>query len=414
MRLSWREREVNADLAITGSGSDWVVVFESRSGRMRNREYAIAVELVIQRFGALDGRLVAAELATRPAMSLAPEERALVIAPEYQYPVELRDVDANQLRGGLARAQQAGNGSNRMRMWISLPAAPTDDQLVLDAVLIGTDTGNPSNSPAAGTTLSGATAGFVPSGSDFASAAQISGSVDLGDSKQAAYDLLHDALGLARRPLAPGGTPHADLFEVAATALRIDTSNCENKVEVARIIVQSCGGTWISGIHDSTTTGSGGGGNITAAGLRTLLSAILETVPSNDLDPAVDALLAGFGQADTVNSLEVRPCAAAPLGIEQVVRRRVRDPRVVATVLRLAGGRCEACGSAGPFEIVTNGRAFRFLEVHHVRPLAEDGSDRPENAVAVCPNCHRALHFAADREARRKRLFEHVPRLQCE
>ena len=35
----------------------------------------------------------------------------------------------------------------------------------------------------------------------------------------------------------------------------------------------------------------------------------------------------------------------------------------------------------------------RYLEVHHLKRLADGGSDTIENAVAVCPNCHRELHF---------------------
>ena len=33
-----------------------------------------------------------------------------------------------------------------------------------------------------------------------------------------------------------------------------------------------------------------------------------------------------------------------------------------------------------------------FLEVHHVIGLAEGGPDIVENAVALCPNCHREAH----------------------
>jgi 5-methylcytosine-specific restriction protein A len=38
-----------------------------------------------------------------------------------------------------------------------------------------------------------------------------------------------------------------------------------------------------------------------------------------------------------------------------------------------------------------------YLEVHHVRQVADGGPDVIENAVALCPNWHRALHYAADR-----------------
>jgi predicted HNH restriction endonuclease len=29
-----------------------------------------------------------------------------------------------------------------------------------------------------------------------------------------------------------------------------------------------------------------------------------------------------------------------------------------------------------------------YLEIHHIRPLADGGADHPLNVAAVCPNCH--------------------------
>lgn len=85
----------------------------------------------------------------------------------------------------------------------------------------------------------------------------------------------------------------------------------------------------------------------------------------------------------------------------------LRDPAVKAWILQEAEGSCEACGEPGPF-VTPSGE--RFLEVHHLVPLAEGGTDTPENAVAVCPNCHRALHLAADRDRRREQVRERIPR----
>ncbi|MFC1652495.1 HNH endonuclease [Planctomycetota bacterium] len=39
-----------------------------------------------------------------------------------------------------------------------------------------------------------------------------------------------------------------------------------------------------------------------------------------------------------------------------------------------------------------------FLEVHHLFRLADDGPDIPDNVAAICPNCHRELHYGADRD----------------
>ena len=85
-----------------------------------------------------------------------------------------------------------------------------------------------------------------------------------------------------------------------------------------------------------------------------------------------------------------------------------RSPEVKAWVLFASDGRCEACKKEAPF--LTYERVH-FLEVHHVRHLAEGGSDTIDNAVAVCPNCHRALHYAFDKVARAQNLYKVIKRL---
>ncbi|MCK5943581.1 MAG: HNH endonuclease [Planctomycetes bacterium] len=100
----------------------------------------------------------------------------------------------------------------------------------------------------------------------------------------------------------------------------------------------------------------------------------------------------------------------APLRVERVVVDFQRDPGVRATVLRAADGRCEQCGQPAPF---LRDDETPFLEVHHVVTLAEGGSDTPDNAVALCPNCHRFMHFgaAADRAQALAKLRASVQRL---
>ena len=34
-----------------------------------------------------------------------------------------------------------------------------------------------------------------------------------------------------------------------------------------------------------------------------------------------------------------------------------------------------------------------YLEVHHIKPLSQGGEDSLENVKAICPNCHRKIHF---------------------
>lgn len=92
-------------------------------------------------------------------------------------------------------------------------------------------------------------------------------------------------------------------------------------------------------------------------------------------------------------------------------RHHVRDPQVKAWVLMTAAGMCECCDKPAPF-ITATGEPF--LEVHHLHPLADGGSDTIGNTVALCPNCHRELHHGAETPVLRERLYHKLPRLIAE
>lgn len=85
-----------------------------------------------------------------------------------------------------------------------------------------------------------------------------------------------------------------------------------------------------------------------------------------------------------------------------------RDPKVVAWVLKSSGGVCECCNSPAPFK--KHDGDF-YLEVHHLRRLADGGSDKVTNAIAVCPNCHRELHYGCNRDTLVKKSYENISRL---
>jgi 5-methylcytosine-specific restriction protein A len=70
-----------------------------------------------------------------------------------------------------------------------------------------------------------------------------------------------------------------------------------------------------------------------------------------------------------------------------------RNPDVVAFVLMRAAGTCERCHKKAPFLRRKDGTPY--LEVHHKVLLANNGEDTVDNAIALCPNCHRELHFGA-------------------
>jgi 5-methylcytosine-specific restriction protein A len=121
--------------------------------------------------------------------------------------------------------------------------------------------------------------------------------------------------------------------------------------------------------------------------------------------------------ADRVTALRKTGVNFIPVGAkvpEQVLvtsTTYVRNPAVKAWVLQAAAGRCEGCMQAAPFLGVDG---LPYLEVHHVMPLSNHGSDRITNAAALCPNCHARCHRSLDRDEFRLELYGQIPRLEME
>lgn len=66
-----------------------------------------------------------------------------------------------------------------------------------------------------------------------------------------------------------------------------------------------------------------------------------------------------------------------------------RSPYIKEMVKQIAEGKCQMCGEEAPFYDKND---EPYLEEHHVKRLADGGSDTMDNVVAICPNCHRKMH----------------------
>lgn len=108
------------------------------------------------------------------------------------------------------------------------------------------------------------------------------------------------------------------------------------------------------------------------------------------------------------SSLYQPPGNRKPASAAVSITQFQRDAAVKAWVLREAGGNCECCAQPAPF-LTTDGTPF--LEVHHVRQLAEQGSDTITNTVALCPNCHREIHYGENGLDLVEHLYRVVTRL---
>ena len=70
-----------------------------------------------------------------------------------------------------------------------------------------------------------------------------------------------------------------------------------------------------------------------------------------------------------------------------------------AYTLCRAKGICELCKTKAPFQ---KEDGLPYLEIHHIKQLADGGPDTPDNTVALCPNCHRLLHHGSSEEKKEK------------
>ena len=99
-------------------------------------------------------------------------------------------------------------------------------------------------------------------------------------------------------------------------------------------------------------------------------------------------------QPSSVRLARIKDASRLPAKYIVLATMYHRSPDVIAEVLLRSRGVCECCKRPAPFDRMSDGTPY--LEVHHKKRLADGGEDTVENAVALCPNCHRQSHYGAD------------------
>ncbi len=78
------------------------------------------------------------------------------------------------------------------------------------------------------------------------------------------------------------------------------------------------------------------------------------------------------------------------------LKRHDRIPTVSAIAKLRAGFKCEVYGcNYNPFIGLYN---IPYVEVHHIKRLADGGEDTLKNTACLCPNHHREIHFGENKE----------------
>jgi 5-methylcytosine-specific restriction protein A len=87
---------------------------------------------------------------------------------------------------------------------------------------------------------------------------------------------------------------------------------------------------------------------------------------------------------------------------QSAIRTLYRRSRAVKDyVLMRANGTCESCKKPAPF-VRLDGSAY--LEPHHTTRLSDGGADHPRHVGAVCPACHREIHYGQQGAAKNAEL----------
>ena len=131
----------------------------------------------------------------------------------------------------------------------------------------------------------------------------------------------------------------------------------------------------------------------------------LDSVDASDKD--VQSLLKE--NLETLKQKAMASSSSSPLISEKKVRIRERSAAIRAYGLRRAGGFCEYCKSKAPF-ITADG--ILYLEVHHIKKLADGGPDHPNSIIALCPNCHRRAHYGVDKDAVNEAMLKFIETIE--
>jgi 5-methylcytosine-specific restriction protein A len=99
-------------------------------------------------------------------------------------------------------------------------------------------------------------------------------------------------------------------------------------------------------------------------------------------------------------------------GTSQAQRALYRRSKAVRDyVLLRANGHCESCKALAPFKRL-DGRPY--LEPHHTTRVSDGGLDHPRHVGAVCPTCHREIHYGISGTTRNADLVQYLGSIESD
>lgn len=137
---------------------------------------------------------------------------------------------------------------------------------------------------------------------------------------------------------------------------------------------------------------------------------LIEHLPIEADAPSMTTDVFDTGTADSIRQQIDDLTTGENLGPKERIQLvYYRSMLIVAYARKRADGTCEACSSPAPFATAVGDP---FLEVHHLDRLADGGADRCDKVAAICPNCHRRIHYGADGADYNRRLAGRIATLE--
>ena len=97
-------------------------------------------------------------------------------------------------------------------------------------------------------------------------------------------------------------------------------------------------------------------------------------------------------------------------GASQALRTLYKRSKAVREYVFLrANGRCECCKKSAPFNR-QDGKPY--LEPHHTTRVSDGGLDHPRHVGAICPSCHREIHYGVNGHIRNTELVEFLASIE--
>jgi len=190
-------------------------------------------------------------------------------------------------------------------------------------------------------------------------------------------------------------------YDALAQEFNRTAKSFEYRMQNISYVLSLMGRDWLSGLKPAKNVG---------ARVAAQIEALIAELEGRAVIPLV-AFEIAVREAVTKKQSPLPQGSPHPKAGTVSVTQYQRDASVKAWVLHEAAGTCECCRQSAPF---VGADGLPYLEVHHVRPLAEQGGDTTANAVAICPNCHRELHYGNRAKELIEALYQNITRLRRE